>query len=137
MVDMLTRKVAATSACFIPPAIAATIRCRKSSEYAFIHKSISDPSILLPTAVGHWGWRQTDGWLRFVLAFGVPLIAAILWATFRVPNDPGVPPVAVPGIVRLALELGFFAIAIWALFATDATTLGWILSGAVALHYIT
>jgi hypothetical protein len=88
-------------------------------------------------ALGHWGWRQTDGWLRFVLAFGVPLLAAILWATFRVPNDPGVPPVAVPGIVRLALELGFFAIAIWALFATDATTLGWILSGAVALHYIT
>ena len=83
-------------------------------------------------ALGHWGWRQTDGWLRFVLAFGVTLLAAILWATFRVPNDPGV-----PGILRLALELGFFAIAIWALFATDATTLGWILSVAVALHYIT
>jgi hypothetical protein len=87
-------------------------------------------------ALGQWGWRQTDTWLRFVLAFGVPLLAAILWATLRVPNDPGVPPVAVPGILRLTLEVGFFAVAIWALFVVEAPTLGWMLSGVVALHYL-
>lgn len=43
--------------------------------------------------------------MRFFLALGIPGVAAVLWATFRVPNDPGRAPVPVPGIVCLALEL--------------------------------
>ena len=90
-------------------------------------------------ALGKWGWLQADGFLRFVLALGVPLLAAVLWGTFAVPDDPsrsGKAPVKVPGFVRLLLELGFFASATWALFAVGSTTLGWIFGAAVLIHYL-
>lgn len=86
--------------------------------------------------LGVWGWQKSEGWLRFVLALGIPITAAIVWSTFRVPNDPGPAPIAVPGIVRLALELALFVIAIWALTDVRAVTLSWILGIAVAVHYV-
>jgi hypothetical protein len=87
-------------------------------------------------AMGVWGWRQGTGGLRFILALGVPLLAAAIWGTFRVPDDPGKAPVAVPGIVRLALELAYFGFATWALFDMGAETWGWILAGVTAAHYV-
>jgi len=90
-------------------------------------------------ALGWWGWNQADGIFRFVLALGIPFLAAVLWGTFAVPDDPsrsGKAPVPVPGIVRLLLELAFFASATWALFAMDVTTLGWIFGVAVLIHYV-
>jgi hypothetical protein len=70
-------------------------------------------------AMAYWGWQQSDGILRFVLAIGVPILAAALWGTFAVPGDrsrSGRAPVPVPGTVRLALELAFFGFAVWALY---------------------
>jgi hypothetical protein len=90
-------------------------------------------------AMGVWGWRQGEGWFRFLLALGVPIIAAIVWGTFAVPNDPsrsGAAPIAIPGILRLAIELAFFIFAIWALYDLGFTGLSWILGIIVALHYI-
>jgi len=89
--------------------------------------------------LGWWGWNQAEGILRFVLAFGIPLLAAVLWGTFAVPDDPSRSAevkVFVPGIVRLLLEFTFFAAAIWALFAMGVTTLGWIYGIAVFAHYL-
>ena len=89
-------------------------------------------------ALAHWGWSQHEGWLRFVLAIGLPLLAAALWATFAVPDDPsrsGKAPVPVPGIVRLVLELAFFAAATWAIYDAGNATLSIILATAVAIHY--
>ena len=90
-------------------------------------------------ALGWWGWNQADGISGFLLAIGIPFLAAGLWGTFAVPNDPsrgGEPKVPVAGIVRLILELGFFASATWSLFAMDASTLGWIFGIAVFIHYL-
>ncbi len=87
-------------------------------------------------AMGMWGYRLADGWLRYVYVIGIPLLAAVLWGTFRIPNDPGPAPVAVPGIVRLLLELAFFAFAVWALFQSGYTVPGWIFLIVVSLHYI-
>ncbi len=90
-------------------------------------------------AIGFWGWRQGEGLFRFVLAIGLPLIAAVLWGTFAVPDDPsrsGKAPVPVPGIVRLALELAFFAFATWALYKAGATQLSWLLGGVTLIHYV-
>jgi hypothetical protein len=56
------------------------------------------------------------GWL---VALALPIGAAVLWATFRVPGDPGPAPSPVPGSARLALEL--------VLLGTGA--LGWLLAG--------
>lgn len=65
-------------------------------------------------ALGWWGWNQADGILRFVLALGVAILAAVLWGALAVPDDPsrsGDARVSVPGIVRLLLELAFFGAA--------------------------
>lgn len=59
-------------------------------------------------AFATWGWTATGGPLRYGLAIGLPVLAAALWGTFRVPGDPGDAPVAVPGPVRLLLEVVLF-----------------------------
>ena len=90
-------------------------------------------------ALGWWGWNQGEGIERFVLAQGIPLLAAVLWGTFAVPNDPSRSAearVPVPGIVRLLPELAFFVSATWALFATNLTALGWVFGIAALIHYV-
>jgi hypothetical protein len=90
-------------------------------------------------ALGLWGWRQSEGWLRFLLALSIPIIAAIVWGTFAVPNDPsrsGAAPIAVPGILRLAIELAYFIFATWALNNLGFKGLSWAMGVIVALHYI-
>lgn len=90
-------------------------------------------------ALGWWGWNQAEGIMRFLLALGIPFLAAVLWGTFAVPNDSsrsGKAPVPVPGIVRLLLEVAFFASATWALFTMDLTTPGWIYGLASLIHYL-
>lgn len=89
--------------------------------------------------IGLWGWNQAEGILRFVLALGIPFLAAVLWGTFAVPDDPsrsGKTGVPVPGIIRLLLELAFFGSATLALFVMDLTTLSWIYGIAVLVHYV-
>lgn len=86
-------------------------------------------------AMGVWGWQKGDGWLGFALAIGIPIVAAAVWGTFRVPNDPGSAPIAVPGILRLTLEVVFFTFAAWALQDARYTTLAWVLGITLVLHY--
>ncbi len=89
-------------------------------------------------AIGYWGWTQHDGFVRYLLAIGGPILAAILWGTFAVPDDPsrsGKAPVPVPGIVRLALELALFAFAAWALYDAGNSLLALILAAVVVVHY--
>ena len=91
-------------------------------------------------SMGVWGWRQSESWFRFLLALSVPIVGAVVWGTFAVPNDPsrsGAAPVAVPGILRLGIELAFFIFATWALYDLGFMRLSWTLGIIVALHYIT
>ncbi len=97
---------------------------------------------LLELAVGialaYWGWTRGVGFLRYVLAFDLPLTAAVLWGTFAVPGDPsrsGRAPVPVPGAIRLLLELAIFSWGVWGLY----TAANWVLSLGlgiiVIVHY--
>lgn len=90
-------------------------------------------------AMAYWRWNGHDGILRVLLAVGVPLFAAVMWGTFRLPNDPGKAPRPVPGWVRLLLEMVFFGSAVVLLTAvgkTDwATVLGVVVLGHYALSY--
>ena len=89
-------------------------------------------------ALGYWGWTQHLGPWRFILAFGLPLLAAVLWGTFNVPGDPsrsGKAPVSVPGAVRLLLELALFAAAIVALYAAGRTGWAALMGAVVLIHY--
>jgi hypothetical protein len=91
------------------------------------------------TGMSIWGWKQSDGWFRFVLAIGIPIIAAAIWGTFAVPDDPsrsGKAPVVVPGLLRLGVELVFFVLSIWAIYDMGYVRISWIFGVTVALHYL-
>ncbi|MBB5918105.1 hypothetical protein BJY24_007017 [Nocardia transvalensis] len=83
---------------------------------------------------GIFGWQIADGPWRFVLVVLLPLLAAVLWGVFAVPGDrsrSGKAPVAVPGPLRLLVELavlGGGALLLWA-----AGLGGWALASGLAL----
>ena len=90
-------------------------------------------------SAGIWGWKQSDGWMRFVLAIGLPMIIVVIWGTFAVPNDPsrsGKAPIITPGIIRLAIEIGVFSFATWSLYDMDLNKLSLAFGNIVLLHYI-
>ena len=65
-------------------------------------------------------------------------MAAVLWGTFAVVNDPsrsGSAPMQVPGIVRLLLELVFFASATWALYFEGQSVLALVFGLILLVHY--
>ena len=89
--------------------------------------------------LGMWGWRQSEGVLRFVFAIGLPIILAAVWGIFAVPNDPsrsGSAPIVTPGLLRLAIELGFFAFATWSAYDMKFTNASLVFGIIVMLHYI-
>ena len=51
--------------------------------------------------IGRGVWEASENWIAVVVVAG---LAAFVWGRFRVPNDPGPAPVAVPGVVRLVIE---------------------------------
>ena len=90
-------------------------------------------------AMGIWGWKLSDGWIRFVLVAAIPILAATLWGIFAVPNDPsrsGAAPIVIPGLLRLAIEFAFFTFATWIFYDLTYTRLSWILGITVIIHYI-
>jgi len=94
--------------------------------------------IISLVVIGQWGWQQSDGALRYVLAFGLPALLAVVWAVFRDANDPiqvKKPPVPVSGMVRLVLELAFFVFAVWAAFSSRPSVFGWAFLAALLLHH--
>jgi hypothetical protein len=88
-------------------------------------------------ALGYWGWTQHTGILRYLWAFGLPLIAAVVWGVFRAVELTGpVPAVAVPGPVRLLIEFAVFGSATWAFYAAGRSTWALVFGGVVLLHYV-
>jgi len=68
----------------------------------------------------------------------LPILAAVVWGTFAVLDDPsrsGNAPVPVSGAIRLVLELVFFALATYALYSTGKEQYAWIFLGIVLIHY--
>lgn len=90
------------------------------------------------SAMSFWGFAHGGGWARFAFAAIAPLTAAAVWGVFAVPGDPsrsGSAPVPVPGTLRLILEIGFFAFAVWCLLSTHRPILGVLLGSVTTLHY--
>ena len=95
--------------------------------------------IIALVSVGIWGWKFTDQWFHYLLAIGIPIVLAIVWGTFNVIGDPsrsGEAPVIVSGTIRLVIELGIFAIAVWALYSIGYTKLSVIFAIVILIHYI-
>jgi hypothetical protein len=89
-------------------------------------------------AIGVGAYNLASGFFSWMLGIGLPLVAAVGWGTFNVPGDEsrsGEAPVVVRGIVRLILELLFFATAVvllWSVSQIAATVLG----VGVVIHYL-
>ena len=89
-------------------------------------------------AFGYWGWNASDGIMRYVLAIGLPILAAAAWGTFAVIDDPsrsGNAPVPVSGAIRLVLELVFFALAAYALYSVGSENWALAFAAIVLVHY--
>ncbi|NLF13672.1 MAG: YrdB family protein [Anaerolineaceae bacterium] len=87
-------------------------------------------------AMAYWGWTTHEGAPRFLWTIGLPVVAAALWGIFRVPNDPGPAPVAVPGRVRLLLEALFFGGAVVLLVRAGQPVAAGILAALLVIHYV-
>jgi len=88
---------------------------------------------------GYWGLNQSLGLFNYVLMILLPIIVAVLWGTFAVPNDPsrsGKAPVPVPGAVRLLLEILILGVAFLIMLASDLFYISWIFITLVIIHYI-
>jgi hypothetical protein len=88
-------------------------------------------------AMAYWGWTRHGGVARFAWTIGLIVAASAVWGVFRVDGEPGKAPVPVHGIVRLAIELGFYAVAVWCLADTGASTAAIILGVITVVHYAT
>mgnify|MGYP003344327643 CR=1 FL=1 len=83
-------------------------------------------------------WRLTDGVWRWPAVIGVPLAAAVVWGVFNVPGDPsrsGEAPIAVPGAVRLAIELTTLGGGAAAFILSGPRPVGITLAVTVVFHY--
>jgi hypothetical protein len=76
--------------------------------------------------------------LSQLMDIGGPVIAAALWATFAVPDDPsrsGKAPVPIPEAMRPVLELSLFGFAAWALCDAASQMLALIMASYTIIHY--
>lgn len=90
-------------------------------------------------ALGYAGWNLVEDTLvSIVLAFALPMLAAAVWGTLRVDGDPAgkLAPVPVPGLVRLCIEVDFFAAAVILLAVVGQLIAAAILGGLVVFHYL-
>lgn len=88
--------------------------------------------------LGMAGWSFPVGFSRWILAVALPLVAAVLWGTFAVLNDPsrsGRAPVPVPGAVRLALELVILCGGAAGFYLTGHAAIGIVMALLIALSY--
>ncbi len=85
-------------------------------------------------------WHFSAGPWRWVAVIAVPLLAAVAWGTFNVPDDPsrsGAAPIEVPGGVRLALELAVLAAGSAGFIVAGPSAVGLILAALIVAHYAT
>lgn len=89
---------------------------------------------------GIWGWHLGGGGvIGAVLATGFVVATMAIWGVFRVRHDPPGKtdqPVVVPGWVRLAIEIGFFALAAYGMWIGWSRVAAETLLTAVGLLYL-
>ncbi|PTM11348.1 MAG: hypothetical protein DA407_01830 [Bacteroidetes bacterium] len=95
--------------------------------------------IMALISLGIWGLDQSESWFGLVLAVGIPIILAVIWGTFAVPNDPsrsGSAPIIIAGFIRLIIEFGIFGFAVWSIHDMGYDTLSLIFGIVILGHYL-
>ena len=86
-----------------------------------------------------WALQAYEGWERYVLMIVMPVLIATLWGVFNVPGDPsrsGKAVVAIPGWLRLILELLIFSSGAWFISESGYIRASWLFAAIVILHYV-
>lgn len=91
--------------------------------------------IAMLIALSFWGWHLTGGWIRYITALGLPLIASVIWSVFRIQNDPKPAPVQTPGMVRLLIEWLLFSLAVWSIYHMGYVWLSIAMGILLNVHY--
>ena len=89
--------------------------------------------------IGYWGYQSQTNFFKYILLFGLPIVAATVWGVFAVPNDPsrsGKTVVKVSGLVRLAIEFVVFGVGALVLYYTPYQTYALYFLGLVIFHYL-
>jgi hypothetical protein len=93
----------------------------------------------LLAGLGYWGWHLGNGGAAgAALAVVFPLVAAVLWAVFRVPNDPSANPraiVPVHGWLRLAMEVALIGLAAYGVWTSGSRAAAETLLTAAVIQY--
>ncbi|MGI8404066.1 MAG: YrdB family protein [Thermomicrobiales bacterium] len=89
--------------------------------------------------LGWWGWALGDGgFAGTIFAILIPGIAFTIWGVFAVRNDPSRnpnPPVAVPGWLRLIIELSVFGLAAYGIWTSGSRAASETLLTGVGIVY--
>jgi uncharacterized protein DUF2568 len=89
-------------------------------------------------AIGRYAAGLFRGVGAYAAGWGVPVLIAILWATFAVKGDPsrsGNAPIPIPGLLRLSLEMAVFLGGAAALAARNNRVALAIFMAAFVLHH--
>jgi ABC-type phosphate transport system permease subunit len=76
--------------------------------------------------------------IRYLAAFGVPLLLAVFWYVFTASNEPdyeGRRILSIPGGARMALEVSIFLTGIWSLLVLGRAAAALGLAVGLFLHY--
>ncbi len=90
-------------------------------------------------AIGMFGWMVGNGLLKYLFTFGLPIVAAVVWGVFAVPDDPsrsGKVPIPIPGKIRLIIEFLIFIFGVYSMYYIGYSTMGLIYGIALIIHYI-
>src|SRR5262249_2753868 len=94
--------------------------------------------LALLAALAYWGWHLGDGGIAGVLlAVVIPVATGLMWGIFRSRGDtgPAESTVAMPGWLRLALELALIGLAAYGVWTSGSRAAAETLLTAFALHY--
>ena len=89
--------------------------------------------------IGALVWHLGEGIVAWIGVIAAPLAAGAAWGTFNVADDPsrsGKAPVAVPGWIRLVLEVAVLVGGAIGIAVAWSCPAGIVLGALVALHYV-
>lgn len=92
--------------------------------------------LVLVGIYAYWSWHSFDGFQKYLFSLLIPLAGMLLWGIFKVPGDPGKAIVAIPGWVRLLLEILLFVLGFWMLRSLQLFKAANLFATISILHYL-
>jgi hypothetical protein len=92
--------------------------------------------IVLVGIYAYWSWHSFEGFQKYLFSLLIPVAGMLLWGIFKVPGDPGKAIVAIPGWVRILLEIFLFIAGYWMLRNLHLYKAANLFASISILHYL-